>query len=492
MRQSRANGRQRYDVAVVGAGVVGANIARELGKYKLDVVVLESEKDVCQGASKANSGICHGGYDAKHGTLKSKLSRRGNQMFDELASQLNFGFKRIGSLVLAFTDEDLGCLGKLLHNGRLNGVDDLELIDGERARQMEPHLSVGVKGALFCPSAGVVSPYEFTLSLIENAISNGVDVKVGFRVSRIEVLHELKTKQRVYRLENDTGDFVDALAIINCAGVYADTIAEMVSGAGNAGFSITPRKGQYILLGSEQGHMASRVIFQTPTVRWGKGVLVSPTVHGQLLIGPSAAEQLSRQDKGTDELELAYIAWAARRSVPHIDTRLSITSFAGLRARSNLNDFIIQQAPYAKHFINVVGIESPGLTSSPAIARMVVDILKCETELTLEANSNFSPHHRHPVLGWKKQGTIVCQCEKITDTEIERAIDQAGIPITCTDSIKWRTRAGMGRCQGARCRPYVAEIIAKRLGNETTFQDVPKQVSSLTPQRVPRKMLSRL
>ncbi|GBG24382.1 L-2-hydroxyglutarate dehydrogenase, mitochondrial [Hondaea fermentalgiana] len=485
-------------VAVVGGGAVGCAIARELSKFSgARVVLLEKEDDLSQGATKANSGIVHGGYDAKHGTLKSKLSRRGNRKFAQLDQELNFGYREIGSLVLAFTDLEVKDLEKLAENGRLNGVNDLEIIDGKQVREMEPHVSVGVKAALHCPTAGIVSPYEYCYALAENAMANGVEVHVGAEVTGIERLRPLRGGSPIFRIETRSGYTVDADFVVNAAGLFSDEIARM-AGAGLS-YKILPRKGQYILLEKSQGHMASRVIFQTPTVRWGKGILVSPTFAGALLLGPSASEQQDKLDKSTDMSELAYVAWAARRSVPHLDTRENLTTFSGLRARGPRSDFMIEEDTKVPRFVHVAAIESPGLTSSPAIAEMVREILQ-GAGLALEKKDNFQPSRRHPVrqldLGVNPSESdkeIVCTCEQISRGAIRQAIRQAGIPITSTDSVKWRTRAGMGHCQGARCRAEVAEIVAQELDNDVSFQDVPKRVKSAPePARVARKDLSKL
>lgn len=487
---------EQVDVAVIGGGVVGCAIARELSKYKIGkILVLEKDSDVSQGASKANSGIVHGGYDAKHGTLKSKLSRRGNLMFPQLHRELNFGYRQIGSLVLAFTDAEMQELENLAVNGKLNGVDDLEIIDGEKVRELEPHVSIGVKAALHCPSAAIVTPYEYCFALAENAIANGVKLEVNAQVINVEHLRALRGGNPIYRVETKSGKVFDAKYIVNAAGLYADTIASMAGAS--LQYKIMPRKGQFVILEKSQGYLANRVIFQTPTIRWGKGILVSPTVTGNLLLGPSASEQRDKEERDTDMNELAYVAWSARRSVPHLDTREHLTTFAGLRARGPRNDFIIEEDEILKGFIHVAAIESPGLTSSPAIAELVRDLL-FKAGLEVEKRDDFNPIRRHPV--HQKQGKvcddderIVCQCEGITEGQIRQAIRQAGIPITATDSVKWRTRAGMGHCQGARCRSEVADIIAQELNDGTEFQDVPKRVqTTTTPNRVQRKGLAKL
>ncbi len=481
-----------YDVVVVGAGVIGSAIARELSRYDISVAVLEKADDVCQGASKANSGIVHGGYDAAHGTLKSRMSRRGNQLFSELERELDFGFKRCGSLVLAFTAKEQKELERLMANGRANGVDDLVLLDGAAVRAMEPHVSVGVRQALFCPSAGIVSPYEYCHALVENAAANGVRFLVGHEVVAVESLGDLRARESRFRVRTARGLVLTARSVVNAGGLHADQVARMAGAA--LQYTVQPRKGQYLLLDREQGgEMARRVIFQTPTERWGKGILVSPTARGNLLLGPSAAEQDSRDDTDTDAQELAYVAWAARRSVPHLDTRHAITSFSGLRARVLPQlDFIIEQDSALDRFVHVAGIESPGLTSSPAIALHVAEILRNDCKLELRLKQRFDAVRRHPVnfSDAPKPGELICKCENITREEIERAIDQSvqsGVPVTSTDAVKWRTRAGMGHCQGARCRAEVADIVARKLANGATLADIPKQIPGSRPKDRPTR-----
>jgi len=481
--------RDVVDVAIIGGGVVGCAIARELSKFELQVLLLEAAGDVSMGATKANSGIVHGGYDAKHGTLKSKLSRKGNRMFSQLDQELDFGFKEVGSLVMAFKEEDVEKLQDLLENGRKNGVDDLEIISGDQVHEMEPHASIGVWQALHCPSAGIVSPYEFCFALAENAVANGAKIKVNSRVCSIEPLLDLKTKDVCFKLRTVAQEEFKARIVLNAAGLYADEVARMA----NAGvqYSITARKGQYILLDKPQGKMAKSVIFQTPTEKWGKGILVSPTVSGNLLLGPSAAEQESKTEKNTDLSELAYVAWAARRSIPHLDTREAIRSFSGLRARSSRHDFIIEADNKIPNFIHVAGIESPGLTASPAIAEMVCTILEKDCACPLVKKTSFDPKRKHPRRARSLESGIVCLCEAVTKSEIAEALNSTSWKLSATDSIKWRTRAGMGHCQGVRCQRKVAELIAEY--NGTSVHEVTKRIGDgPEAERIQHELLSRL
>jgi len=479
-----------FDVLVVGCGVVGASIARELSRYDVRVAVLEKELDVSQGASKGNSGCVHGGYDAKHGTLKSRLSRKGNQMFDKLDSELNFGFDKCGSLVLAFTPEEEKKLKELIHNGELNGVHDLEILNKEEVLAKEPHISIGVRSALYCPSAGVISPYEYCFALTENAIFNGVDLRVGQEVTDIQVLKELKTKETVFQVTTGSGEVLRSRFVVNCAGIHADKIGSMVNP--ECGYTIQPRKGQYVLLDKTQACLCNSILFQTPTKQWGKGVLVTKTRRGNLLLGPNASEEQDKEDKNTDIHELAYIAWAARRIIPHLDSRHNLKLFAGIRARSSRGDFIIEEDSKVKGFIHVAGIESPGLTSSPAIALMVKDILKLQCGIVLKPNPKFNPIRKHPVdFTNTNKEEIICKCEQISRGEIINAINSAGISISCVDSLALRTRAGLGTCQGARCRHLVAEILSEK--NGVLFSDISKQLPGIRSQnRILKKDLSRL
>ena len=449
-----------YDICIIGAGVVGATIARELAKYKVKVCLVEKEDDVSCGASKANSGIVHGGYSDKPGSLKAELCVKGNRMYEQLNKELNFGYRETGSLVLAFRDEDSKALEKLYQYGVDNGVGGLEIIDGEKAREMEPYLSKEVKSALYCANAGVTSPYEFVIALAENAVSNGVELKLSTTVTGIE-------KSDNYFQVTTNKEAVQARFVINAAGVYSDKVSSMI---GIDDFHITPRRGQYILLDKQQNYLASSVIFQVPT-ELGKGILVTATYHGNLMIGPSAEDIDDKEDVGTNEEALERIVNAARKSVPDFNMKKAITSFAGNRPVSNQKDWVIEESR-VKGFINLVGIDSPGLTSSPAIALRVVNILK-EAGLQLDNNLDFIPY-RKPIITIKDKSFvgdingvtpdehIICRCENVTEAEIIDALHR-GIPIKSIDAIKRRTRAGMGTCQAGFCRLRVKQVIAKEL-----------------------------
>jgi glycerol-3-phosphate dehydrogenase len=452
-----------YDFAIIGAGVTGCSIARELSKYKADVCILEKADDVASGASKANSGIVHGGYAAKHGTLKGRLNVLGNRMFEDLNNQLNFGYRKTGGLVLGFDDYDLGLLKMLLKNGLDNGVADLKIIKRDKILRIDPNLNRSVKYALYAKDVGVTSPYEYTIALAENAVSNRVELFL-----RTEILDIIK---------NDNGfelitakKTIKARTVINAAGVYSDSISKM---AGVDYFKIIPRKGQYILFQKGTGAAVNSVVFQVPTKK-GKGILVTSTYHGNLMLGPNSEEVSNREDKETDEMTLEYIIDAARKSLPDFDLKKRLKTFSGIRPTPNTGDFIIgEEYP---GFINAAGIESPGLTSSPAIAEMIVNIIKNRT--SLEKNNNFNPD-REAIIKPNSfdaaevkrridlpfsDDRIICRCERVTEGEIRDALTR-NIKVHTRKAVKMRTRAGMGFCQGKFCGPRVDEII-NRLKNE--------------------------
>jgi glycerol-3-phosphate dehydrogenase len=450
-----------YDVAVIGAGVVGSAIARELSRYSLKICLIEKEEDVATGASKANSGIVHGGYAAKYGTLKGELCIKGNEMYSQLNKELNFGFRRPGALVIGFSSEDEKKIRELYENGLKIGCSDLEIIYKDRIKEIEPHISEEVKVALYAKSVGVTSPYELTIALAENAVSNGVELRLETEVVSID------KKEHYFNIKTDKGD-VESRYVINAAGLYSDKVANMV---GLEDFKILPRRGQYILLGKDQGHLVNTVVFQVPTEK-GKGILVTTTYHGNFMIGPNAEEVGDKDDVATTMESLEEVIETARKSIKVFDIRRALTTFSGVRAVSNNGDFIIEESRI-RGFINVAGIDSPGLTSAPAIAIKVTDILKA-SGLELIPNSNFNPN-RKPLLIPKDKDfdgridhenpekNIICRCEKISEAEIVDAIHR-GIPVKSIDAIKRRVRAGMGNCQGNFCRSRVAAIIARELG----------------------------
>ncbi|SHH36624.1 NAD(P)/FAD-dependent oxidoreductase [Tepidibacter thalassicus] len=453
-----------FDVAVIGAGVVGASIARELSSYKLSTVILEKGVEVCQGTTKANSAIVHGGYDAVPGTLKAKLNVEGNKMYEKLCCDLDVQFKKIGSLVLAFNDEEVKILDELYQRGIVNEVDGLKILNKQEIKEIEPNISDEVVAALYCSSAGIVCPFNLTVALVENAIVNGVEFK-----SESEVL-DIDKEGDYFNIKTKKG-YVKAKYVINAAGLYADKINNMIGGDE---YYIIPRKGEYRVLDRSEGTMAKHVLFQCPTKK-GKGVLVTPTVHGNLLLGPTANEVEDREDVSITYDGLDFLTKLAKKTMPNVDTSKTITSFAGVRATPNTKDFMIFASNKAKGFINVGGIESPGLTAAPAIAKYVIDILKKEG-LNLDKKEDFNPYRKREkafahmskeerieaIAKDSRHSKIICRCETVTEAEIIDAIHRPAGART-VDGVKRRVRPGMGRCQGGFCGPRVVEILAREL-----------------------------
>lgn len=477
-----------WDVIIIGAGVIGCSIARELSKYQLQVLILEKENDVSCGASKANSGIVHGGFDDPNQSVKAKFSRAGNRMFAQLNSELNFGYDECGSLVLGYSEDDLAVLEQLKINGEKNGVDDLQILSREAIKNIEPYVSEAVKYALYCPSSGVTSPYEFTIALCENAIANGVSLQLNAEVTGIskETFFKLSTKEKTYSTR----------FVINAAGVSSGKIAELV---GIHEIVIHPRKGEYILLSKAQGHLAKHVLFQTPSSK-GKGILVTHTYHGNLMLGPNAQEVISETDVGTQLEVLEYIVTTARKTIPDFDLKYTLNSFAGLRASSTKHDFIIEES-LIKGFIQVAGIESPGLTSSPAIALYVIELLK-NSGLELIPDEGFDPI-RLPIIIKKfddfnghidaidPKEHIICRCEMVTEAEIIDALNR-GIDIDHVDGVKRRTRCTMGECQGNFCMPRVRAIIAREKHIPIENVSVRGKSSFVLPPRENRRFWKKL
>ena len=450
------------DVTVIGAGVIGCAVARELTKYRLNVCVVEKETDVCEGTSKANSGIVHAGFDCKPGTLKAKLNVRGNAMIAELSNKLDFAFKNNGAMVLCFEEDRLTDLKKLREKGEKNGVAGLEILSGDEARAREPRLSKEVKYALYAPTSGIVCPFEMTLAFAENAYANGVEFRLSTEVTAIEKISE------GWKVTTDKGEILGRY-IFNCAGVYADKIAEMA----NAGdFRIIPRKGEYMLMDKDAGETVSHTIFQLPT-KMGKGVLVTPTVHGNLLVGPTAEDIDDKENTSTTAGGLAEIRAKSALSVEGLPFGKVITGFTGLRAVGDTHDFIINEG--AEGFFNAAGIESPGLTSAPAIAEMLREMLSKKTDLTPKTDhidtregvvhfAELSREEQNALIAKEPTyGNIVCRCETITEGEIRDAINRPLGAVTL-DGVKRRTRAGMGRCQAGFCSPKTILLLAEKLG----------------------------
>ena len=453
-----------YDVAVIGGGAVGACTARELSRYDLHICLLEKEEDVCSGTSKANSAIVHAGYDAENGSLKAKFNLEGNKMMEGLSKELDFEFIQNGSLVLCFAQEDMPALKKLYEKGINNGVEGLELLSGGQIREMEPNISQQVYAGLYAPTGGIVCPFGLTIAMAENACTNGVEFRFSEEVKKVEKMDE------GYALFTSSGE-VKARYVVNAAGVYADVYHNMVSGRQ---IHITPRKGEYCLLDKEGGKLVSHTIFQLPG-KYGKGVLVSPTVHGNLLLGPTAVDINDKENTATTEPGLADVIEKLGISVKNIPLRQTITSFAGLRAHEDGDDFIIGEPEDAEGFFDAAGIESPGLTAAPAIGKYLAQVIAekagakekkefCQTRKGIPRVASLSHKERAKLIQENPlYGTIICRCEEISEGEIVDAIKRP-LGAKSLDGIKRRVRAGMGRCQAGFCTPKTMEILERETG----------------------------
>lgn len=454
-----------YDVAIIGAGIIGTSIARELAKYDIKTILIDKENDVSNGTTKANSAIVHAGYDANPGSNKAKFNVLGNKMYEELCKELDVPFKKIGSLVLAFDNEDIDTLKELKLKGQTNGVEGLELLTKEEVLNLEPNINKNIKGALYAKSAGIVGPFELAIALAENAVDNGVELILNSEVT------DIKLVDHNYKIYINHGEReVESKIVINCSGVYADIISSMIC---NTDFKITPRRGQYFVLDKSAGEIVNSVIFQCPN-RLGKGVLVTPTVHGNLLVGPDAEDIDERDINETSESGLKFISEISKKSVENIPLNKVITSFSGLRATGDKGDFIIEESKECKNFINVACIESPGLTAAPAIAVHVADMVK-KNITNISLKKDFKP--RRKLVRFMELSTedknelikkdpryskLICRCEKITEGEIVDIIHR-NVGATTVDGVKRRIRPGMGKCQGGFCMPDIIEILSREL-----------------------------
>lgn len=447
-----------YDVVIIGCGIVGAATAFELSKYRLKVGIVERENDVACGTTKANSAIIHAGYDPVPGTLMARLNVRGAALARELCAALDVPYLPCGSLVLGFSPEDQAHLEELYRRGVANGVPDLALLTGDEARAMEPNLSPAVTAALHAPTAAICSPWEYGLALAETAVRNGAELQLETAVTGLTPTEE------GWRVETNRG-VLEARYVVNAAGLDAQAIHEM---AAPPSFAIHPSRGQYFLLDKSEGGRVGRVIFQCPNEK-GKGVLVSPTVHGNLIVGPDA-EPVEGDDTSTTSAGLVFVRETALRSVPSVDFRTSIRNFAGVRASTGAKDFIIELS--APHFLDLAGICSPGLSAAPAIGEYAVELLG-QAGLALERKEDFqasrkrirfremSPEEKAKLVAeHPAYGRVICRCETVTEGEILDAL--AGpIPPRSVDGVKRRAGAGLGRCQGGFCGPRVVELLAR-------------------------------
>ena len=456
-----------YDIAIIGAGVVGTLTARALSKYNLKTVLIEKNSDLATGTTKANSGIVHAGFDAKTGTLKAKMNVKGCSMMEETCNVLHVPYEKNGSLVVAFSEKEMETVKELYDRGIANGVPDMEIIDQAKLRELEPNISDSAVGALWARSAGIVSPYELAIAAAECAVTNGVEFVRNYPVSNVTF------DNGEFTISSDDKDNKDIKAkfVINSAGLYAAAIAKAFDGEE---FETTPRLGEYGLLDRSCASLCSSTIFQCPT-EMGKGVLVTPTAHHNILVGPSSVDIEDRDDLSVRIGALREIFKTASKSVPAVSMRDMITSFAGLRSHPASDDFYIDKSKTNDHFINLIGIESPGLASSPAIAEyvesMVIDVIGKQ-----EVRSDYNPSRKAPVIFRelppeeqealiKKNpayARVICRCETITEGEIRDAINAPAGAVD-VDGVKRRTRAGMGRCQGGFCGSKVMNIISEEL-----------------------------
>ena len=450
------------DIIVIGAGVVGCSIARELSKYNLDVLVVEKNSDVSEGISKGNSGIVHAGYNEKIGTLKAKLNIEGNKIFDDLSRDLQFPFKRNGAFILAFSDEEMKTLESLKENGEKLGVEGLEILTREEALNIEPNLNKEIVGVLNVKTSGIVSPYEMTIALAENAAENGVEFKLNSKVTNIEKISE------GYKVTLNNKELVSGKIIINASGLEGAFLNNLVSMSKR---EINPVKGEYCLFDKVAGAMINKTLFQVPS-KLSKGVLVTPTAEGNLLVGPNAVEgkTLETSREGIDE-----ILDKSKKSLEELPLARILNTFSGIRPKTNHGDFIIEEVEDAKNFINVIGIDSPGLTAAPAIGVYVVNMIKERLALVEKKNfkktrekivrfAELSLEEKNKLIKEKPAyGHMVCKCEFVTEGEIVEAIHRP-IKALTVDAIKKRTRASMGGCQGIGCTLPISKILSRELG----------------------------
>ena len=450
---------RNYDVAIIGAGVTGCAIARHLSRFRLKIALIDAAEDVAMGASRANSAIVHAGYDCPAGTLMAKMNVRGNALYDRWCAELDVPFQRVGSLVAAFNPDEKLELRWLYERGLQNGVPDMEMLTGDEARALEPMLSPKAIAALHAKSAGITCPYEMTIACAENAVENGVELLLGRPVKWIVS----EPNSMVIRCGDEC---ISAKRIVNAAGIHADDVARMIE---DDSFDIRPRKGEYMLFDRTE-RRPDKVIFHTPT-KLGKGILVAPTVDGNVFAGPTAVNVNDKEDTSVDANLPEVLATLALEATPTLNLRNTIRAFAGLRAQPSTGDFIITSSEKDARMIHAAGICSPGLTSAPAIAEQVEEELRI-TGLIMSEKAHFNPYRKHiPVFRTMTEverrraiaenplyGRVICRCENVTEAEIVEAVRRGARTV---DGVKRRTRAGMGRCQGGFCTPRVMEIIAR-------------------------------
>ena len=454
-----------YDVVIIGAGVTGSAVARELSRYQSEVCVLEKQEDLCAGTSKANSAIVHAGFDASENSLMAKMNVRGNEMMDALSVDLDIPFRRNGSLVVCIHEEELPGLQELYDRGVKNGVKGLKLLNREETLAMEKNLSDQVVGALYAPTGGIVCPFRLNIAMAENANANGVDFYFNTEVEALR-----RDEDGIWHIRTDNGEY-RARCVVNAAGLYADRFHNMVSAKK---IHITPRRGDYCLLDKTTGGFVEHTIFPQPT-KYGKGILVTPTIHGNTLVGPTAIDVEDKEATATTQSGIEELIAKAELNVKGLPIRQVITSFAGLRAHEDGHEFILGEAEDAPGFIDCAGIESPGLTSSPAIGEYIGGLLRDKLQLEAKEHwigtakdvmrpSELSLEERNALIRKNPAyGTMICRCESVTEGEILDAIHRP-LGARSLDGVKRRSRAGMGRCQAGFCSPRVMEILHRELG----------------------------
>ncbi len=452
-----------YDAVIIGGGAVGCAVARYLSRYRLSICLVERGEDVCVGTSKANSAICHAGFDAPVGSAKARFNVEGSRMMEGLSQELDFPYRRCGSLVLCFDETELPHLRELLERGVQNGVEGLEILDRAALRALEPAVSDKAVAALWAPTGAVLCPFGMTIALAENAAANGCAFRFNTEVARIE------RRDGFFRLHTG-GDCIDTRVVISAAGVYGDALHNQLCADK---LTIVPRRGEYCLLDRTCGQLVQHTIFQLPSAM-GKGVLVTPTVHGNLLVGPTAVDQPDKDRTATTAEGLRSVAETAAKSVENLPMRDVITSFAGLRAHLSgpEDDFIVGES--TDGFFEAVGIESPGLSSAPAIGRYLAELAAAKLHAAEKedfiAQRRDMPHPREMDFASRQDliardpayGQVICRCEGVTEGEIRDAIRR--VPgARSLDGVKRRVRAGMGRCQGGFCGPKVMELLSREL-----------------------------
>ena len=452
-----------YDIIVIGCGISGASLAYKLSRYRLNILVLEKENDVAMGTTKANSAIVHAGYDPLPGTLMAKLNIEGSRQMEALCKELDVLYRKIGSMVLAFDETDRDTLQQLYRRGLENGVEALQLLTGDEARQMEPKLSEQVVEALYAPTAAIIDPWGLCIAQAETAVKNGTDLKLDTEVVGLE------NGEDYLVVHTNHGDFKTRYAV-NCTGTHGSEISSMM---GQAEWEDRPIRGEYYLLDKQCGNLVSHVIFQCPS-KAGKGVLTVPTVHGNIIVGPTADPIDDPDNTATTSSGLEKAAAASRKSIPSINLRQSIRNFSGVRATTSEPDFIIRPSKHNGRLLHICGIKSPGLSAAPAIADYAMEKLQ-EMGLSLTEKDNWNGHRRQirfkslPLEEKKKliqenplYGRVICRCETITEGEIVAAV-HSPIPPCSLDGVKRRAGSGMGRCQGGFCGPKVMEILSREL-----------------------------